>query len=67
MKKETMLKIYDLRDFVKSRETVNEREQIISKINEILACEMNEHKIGKFDFLKYALQKKEGYMQGSLI
>lgn len=64
MKKETMLKIYDLRDFVKSRETVNEREQIISKINEILACEMNEHKIGKFDFYEICAPKEREVYAG---
>lgn len=64
MKKETMLKIYDLRDFVKSRETVNEREQIISKINEILACEMNEQKIGKFDFYEICAPKEREVYAG---
>lgn len=62
MKKETMLKLYDLKNFVKEREAVNEREQIIARINEILICEMNEQKIGKFDLYELCAPKdREAY------
>lgn len=64
MKKETESKILDLIKFVRGLETINDREQILVRLNEVLACEMNEQKIGKFDLYDFCDAKEREAYQG---